>query len=323
MTQKCNYCGSEEIQTRSMGMKCNLKKANIFRSRNWILILLLLPLTACQSTLSVTPTKTISLEATKGDVLVTVTRQPTVTPILLPSPIPTLSLTEKKAATEVLYLTNANCELPCWWGIVPGETDWQTAKHSLSTIATMITTGTQSEFDPVFVVEVDIPVPEYLDETGNLRHQFVVRDGIIVKIRLDGPWGTTKIDTVSEILHNYGSPTEIWLETWGYTFGNNYYPFSVALFYPELGILVRYSDEDAKLVDGYVTGCPQNDSGTLWLWVPEHELTFIESLGKQQGQHYKPLEEVSEMDVEIFYQTYLDPDTETCIETPAELWMDR
>ncbi len=298
-----------------------------------LLILLLSTLVACQSesnshTPIITPNETtmptVTGVPTATDSILTATST-TNTPLTTPSPspVPTLSLREKEVAILELYQTNANCEYPCWWGIVPGETDWQTAKHFLSTIATMITTGTQSESDPVFVVEVDIPVPEYIDETGNLRHQFVVRDGIIVKIRLDGPWGTTKINTVSEILNNYGLPTEIWLNTWGYTFGNNYYPFSVALFYPELGILVRYSDEHAKLVDGYVTGCPQNNSGTLWLWAPERELTFIESLGKQRGQHHKPLEEVSEMDIETFYQTYLDPDTETCIETPAELWMDR
>jgi hypothetical protein len=39
--------------------------------------------------------------------------------------------------------------------------------------------------------------------------------------------------------------------------------------------------------------------------------------------YYKLLGKATEMEVETFYQTYLDPDTEICIETPAELWMDR
>jgi hypothetical protein len=46
-------------------------------------------------------------------------------------------------------------------------------------------------------------------------------------------------------------------------------------------------------------------------------------MNPSEGYLYRPLEEVAEMTVETFYQTYLDPDTETCIETPVELWLDR
>ena len=245
----------------------------------------------------------------------------TATPI--PSPIPTLSLAEKEAIASELYSTNANCALPCWWGIVPGETDWQTAKHFFTTIATEISTSAESETDPQYSASVDIPVPEDLSEIGFLRHTFIIKDGIIVEIKLESPWGDRKINTISEILTAHGRPTEIWVDTWGYTFGNDYYPFRVVLFYSHQGILVKFFDE-AELTNDYLIGCPQNHSGKLILWSLELGLTFSEALGRQQGpQYYKPLEEVTEMDVETFYQTYLDPNTETCITTPAELWLDR
>lgn len=113
------------------------------------------------------------------------------------------------------------------------------------------------------------------------------------------------------------------MDTVGYTFGDSYYPFRIAIFYPEKGILARYLD-DGDLTNDYLIGCPQEDSATLVLWSPKRNLSFEETLSRQQGvQYYKPLSEVTGMNVETFYQTYLDPDTETCIETPAELWMDR
>jgi hypothetical protein len=305
-----------------------------------LLILPLLILVACQpapdlntaafatAEISVIPTAAIAPISTERTVAQTTTTAPIATSIpstatSVPSPVPTLSLAEKEAIASELYNTNANCKLPCWWGIVPGETEWQTAKLFLDTIATKIITNAESEFDPYYSTSVTVPVPEDLSEISLLEHTFIVEDGIIVEIKPEGPWGTRKVDIVSEILSTYGRPTEVWLDTLGENYGDNYFPFRVALFYPEQGLLVRYFDE-AELTDGYVTGCPQEDSATFVLWSPKRNLTFLETLSRQQGvQYYKPLEEVTEMDIETFYQIYLDPDTEICIETPAELWIDR
>ena len=52
-------------------------------------------------------------------------------------------------------------------------------------------------------------------------------------------------------------------------------------------------------------------------------LNGINALGTWGEQYYKPLEETTGMDLKTFYQTYSDPDTDICIETPAELLMDR
>src|SRR5688572_19473047 len=70
------------------------------------------------------------------------------------STIQPASLTPQDAQTEVtdLYLsevqqeqllqllfTNGGCDLPCFWGIVPGETSWDFAKASLGTFNKMNT----------------------------------------------------------------------------------------------------------------------------------------------------------------------------------------
>lgn len=308
-------------------MKCNLKKIKVFYSRNWIFILLLLPLTACQPTLSVTPTKTIALEATKGDVLVTVTRQPTVIPILLPSPIPTLSLTDRKVITSELYKTNGNCELPCWWGIIPGETEWTTAELLLNSIATRLYTGAESEFDDIYSVDVDLPVPQELSSREELIQYYLIINGKVMLIDSEAPRPSSKIYTVSKILNVYGRPKEVQIETYAYSHGE-INTFSIAIFYPDKGILVRYG-ASANFLDDYVSGCVGSGTGSVVVWSPEKNLSFAEALNGTRGlgtfgeQYYKPLEETTEMDIETFYQTYLDPDTDTCIKTPTELWMDR
>lgn len=277
-----------------------------------LFLLVIIAFTACRDAIIVTPH--VSTAAPQSPTL-------TATPLL--SPIPTLTRAEKMVVTSELYVTNGNCKLPCWWGIVPGETDWQTANLFFSATATKISTSAESETDPYYSASVDIPVPDELSEFGLLRQYIIVRDGIIVEIKTERPWGARKIFTISEILNNYGPPTEVWLDTLGKNYGDNYFPFRVALFYPEQGFLVRYFDE-AELANGYVTGCPQAHSAAFVLWPQDQVLTFTETLSEQEGvQYYKLLEEVTEVDVATFYQTYLDPATETCLTTPAELWMDR
>ena len=48
------------------------------------------------------------------------TPAPTVTPSW--TPLPTTLPDDVQKMVEELLVTNRNCELPCYWGIVPGET---------------------------------------------------------------------------------------------------------------------------------------------------------------------------------------------------------
>ena len=321
-------------------MKTNLKKTKIFCSRNWIILLLLL-FTACQSepapytpdivtqVVPIEPTETTPPVTTKKVIAVTATRQSPetlVSSIVTPTPfpIPTLSLAEKKVLTSELYKTNGNCELPCWWGIVPGETEWQTAELLLNSIVTELYTSAESELDDRYSVDVYLPVPQELSSREELIQHYQIING---KVMLIDSEPSSKIYTVSEILNTYGRPVEVKIETYSSSHGE-INKFSVALFYPDKGILVRYGPS-ADFIDDYVLGCVQMGSGSVVVWSPEQKLSFAEALNGTRGlgtfgeQYYKPLEDATEMNVEMFYQTFLDPDTETCIETPAELWMDR
>ena len=300
--------------------------------------------TACQSepdsntpaiitqVVPVVPTEATQSDTTEEFVEVIVTYQlsetlglPTITSI--PSPIPVLPLAEKEAIISELYRTNANCKLPCWWGIVPGETEWQTAKLLLNLVATELSTSAESEFDTYYSARVYLLVPQELSRRMELEQYYIINDGKVMIIEPEAPRVGSKIYTVSKILSTYGRPTKVMIDTYGYPHeGPN--PFRLVLFYPDKGILVNYGDF-ADFVDGYVVGCIQIGNGSVVLWSPKQNLSFAEALNGTRGlgtfgeQYYKPLEEATEMDIETFYQTYLDPDTETCIETPAELWMDR
>ena len=304
---------------------------------------LLLLFTACQSnSASITPdiiTQTVPttsdetvLSDTTMKPVTTITHEsfetpapPPITP--MPSPIPTLSLTDKKMITSEFYEANGNCELPCWWGIIPGKTDWQEAELLLNSVAIELYTSAESEFDDRYSVGVDLPVSVDLSSRELLIQYYWIVNGKVMLIESEAPRPSSKIYTVSKILNMYGRPKEVQIETYAYSHGE-INTFSIALFYPDKGILVRYGAL-ANFLDDYVSGCVGSGTGSVVVWSPEQNLSFAEALNGTRGlgtfgeQYYKSLEEATEMDIETFYQTYLDPDTETCIETPAELWMDR
>jgi hypothetical protein len=54
------------------------------------------------------------------------TLEETVAPIPTPTwtPLPAVPPATADAIVEDLLKNNAGCRLPCWWGVVPGETQW-------------------------------------------------------------------------------------------------------------------------------------------------------------------------------------------------------
>ena len=114
----------------------------------------------------------------------------------------------------------------------------------------------------------------------------------------------------------------MWLSTSFGPFEHNELPFRVALFYSDLGIAALYSDNGIKQ-EGVVSGCPQQDPvSVLSLWNPQLDLTFEQVVSGSSGFNvdYLSLEESTDMDVIIFYETFKQSDNTTCLETVAELW---
>lgn len=317
-----------------------------------LIILSLLWLVACQTEDSSTTVKTlepiITIVNTTNIPIVTVnieevateTMAPTLTAInssslitSTPTPKATFSpeeAEEAKIKAIELYETNGDCQLPCWWGIVPGKTKWQTAQSLLSTLTNQIYIygkGAESGSDSIYYANL------FIDSFGVyslLEQSYTIKNEVIERIEV-GIESTTVLNyKLSSILSTYGEPSEIWLSSYGHDdFGE--IPFTVVLFYSEDVMLLKYYTNASLVeVDGLsiVKGCIQDKTvSSMSLWSPEVEFTFAEGVNKTTGVNpsagylYRPLEEVTEMTIETFYQTFLDPDTDVCIETPAEIWV--
>ncbi len=127
-----------------------------------------------------------------------------------------------------------------------------------------------------------------------------------------------------QVLDAHGHPGSVLLTTWGkipsprYEQGN----FKLILLYPEQGIVVQYTTE--MRVDGNnIVGCLDNAHIEMDLLPPGDADTFFEQLTPTDWQnriaYYKPLEEVTSMSIDDFYETFRQP-TGECLITPADLW---
>ncbi len=142
--------------------------------------------------------------------------------------------------------------------------------------------------------------------------------------------------TLDQILNRFGLPSQVLLHYWP----DEGTLYSVAVLYEDQGIMIAYmgpvqdrdEDEDTDGLD-IVTICPTPNQITdinLWLKSPELEESLADIFNNWQlgmGQYTLPfselhspsLEEATEMSSEAFYTTYLDPNTQVCIEALAEL----
>jgi len=108
-----------------------------------ILVVGLFILTACQNQRTSSPaisqavefnaTRTLS-ETALPRATSTSTGAPTLTnapvtllPTLTRTPLPTLDTDDAQMRVLRLLEDNADCQFPCWWGILPGKTLWENA----------------------------------------------------------------------------------------------------------------------------------------------------------------------------------------------------
>lgn len=271
---------------------------------------------------------------------------PTVTPTILPTlslenstptPFPTfdvaVSTLSKEVATQnliELLETNRGCELPCWWGIMPGETN----------------------VDNIESIFVNLGFDWYRDyeelEDNTLYKAsiyFVSEEGKIQSIEVRGGAGEETYDrneawrpyAIPRVLERLGVPENVYV----------YYPFRfdsggmqayrMFLYYPDLGVEIDYLGK-ATLIDnrpGWAQACHnilETDDINLFLFqpgtVPDYlELTMPESslpLPKLEGDPYDWVswEQATESSLAEFEQLFTETNAENACFEFKTYWTD-
>lgn len=297
------------------------------------------------------PTPADLEEATPLPTAVHIT-QPTVTPALFTptlSPI-TASLTPELTPTftseqiadnlATLMAENGGCELPCWWGIVPGEAKIETIPERFIPLGLV----ELQEWEQLYVVLrtqrlVWLEEWKELHASGSGSSIFVwfdVKNDTIQSIEVRGAvqragsieefaddWGRYSLD---QVLTRYGMPAHVfvyypWLSGPGPAF------YHLFLFYDALGIQIDYVGSAQHAVDGKSQACPLLSGMieiNLFLYQPGEIDNVIELIIPPETVSFVGPEDVVYdlmsweqavgTSLQSFYETFKDSDNNNCFD---------
>jgi hypothetical protein len=271
-----------------------------------------------------TSTPTTQLSATS-----TLTAFPSSTTPKLPTatitPLPTLPVEEKN--TKLIELSSLeNCHLPCWFGITPGETSWDTANQILAPLSR----SSRIYFDQNRIKSImHFDLPDEVSDYG-MRIEIEAFEGVIKHM---GVFASIKPQfNIRDFLLEYGAPGQVWL--WTMSSPPEFpRPFYVFLFYPDRGILLWFitdevGDRDIVNWDICIKGCLTDVNPGRYLFIPNEYSSFMEvveifSFASETQLEYRPfkiMEETTDWDIDSFYDYFTQPDSDFCIITDFYQW---
>ena len=284
---------------------------------------------ATQSASQIKVTLTLPLVATPAPTEAAGSPAPSVMPTS--TALPPLKTGEEALAFVIeMQETNGGCDLPCWWGITLGNTIGQEARQILSPVR---------EFGENYVLDVTTPViqvytfdlKEYSNisvrlETKKNENQPVdnIKVGSFISINDDATHyhDSWRRYFVAELLARLGQPSEVWLGFGPYgPQGSKRYLYELMVFYEDPGLTVEYAGLAVK-----------GDPNHACLALEQLKLLRLNiqrpsdpNLVKPPGPgepftDLRPLSEVTDLSLEGFYETFKDPNNQTCLESPANLW---
>lgn len=226
------------------------------------------------------------------------------------TPLPTLEGEELELAVAELLANPMNCDVPCWWGAIPGVTNISEIKHAVSPYNFDI--YEYEEGGEVVHLRLGIG---YVEEQGDfeVRIAYNFFHSILVGLTAYSP-------PISEILVKYNQPDEVWLSAMNDP-REEHPKVWLNIVYLYKGMAASYV-VDRYLQDNTAAGCfDGEETGRLRL-VPPNSAVSHEDFSPlfSEDRRYLPLEEATDLTMADFMQRFTDPTQPQCIETPAELW---
>ena len=238
------------------------------------------------------------------------------------TPLPTVPLDQYQDFMVKLLEDNRGCKLPCLWGITPGETSWEETKQFFDSFAT---TGWSPDHNAGFAF---VSPPYDIDYIDKLGYEFYVSDGVIMSISTVNHH-FPQIDawySLPGILQNLGEPDQVSI----YTDGKNRAGIrhsGLILFYAEYGAIIESTSfSEVNAYGDEIKMCPWGLGNYMNTWAVDLGLTYEDAveLYVDNADHGlpnpRPLHEVTDIDTQIFFETFREPDNKACITTYLKYW---
>lgn len=237
------------------------------------------------------------------------------------TPLPTLPPTQLLDRVLVLLQNNNGCDLPCWWGILPGNTTWLQAWSFLSQFDSSIYVAGNTKSRQF--ANIQIAGPEQLFPASHLALDIEILNGLVHIINAYG-FDNTQAFSLQQLLSSHGQPLEVWIHTYRSYLGG-IPPVDVLLFYPDQGILARYSTELTEIDEsGDSASICLDHSPSLTLWSPDERIDFDQAQDyarldyKEYSKPLLSLESATGITLDEFY-SYRSK-AQVCLSTKLSLW---
>ncbi len=265
------------------------------------------------------------------------TKQPSITQtsefnLIPPTLIPTLTSDERADYFVKSLRYNSNCLLPCWWRVIPNQTNWVETLNFLNNLGVTI---------------VDSPVSKGMVYHGiggfDLQNMsiynsisFIDIKGIIVSIIIQSEgyhnleifnsiWEDYSLD---KIMTTYGQPTRVWVQSFSSPHETPYedhMPYSLWVFYDNTDFLIKYTG--STKYESVYNICPQimtnGNVGGLDIAIKSpSDQTALEYIAGRMGSpnSIKTIEEATGSNIEKFYHLFVDETGSECFEAPRDIF---
>jgi len=232
-------------------------------------------------------------------------------------PEPALSASDWQARYDQMMQTNGGCQLPCWWGITPGETTIQEAQAYLHELLPDTYCGKNKDGQIICSLS-----NSSMFEMGQVSQRFFISlmvQGVTITEIVFG--GAPAYYALPRVLEQYGAPSEAWVRTFPDYYGDGVLDFNLFLYYPEKGLEIGYTIYKADKNSDNIQACFGSvDNISVRLWSPSNRPTF-EELGYTEWDGIMlPFEDAIGITLEEFF-TRASSQQNICVDTPASLWV--
>jgi len=263
------------------------------------------------STTPPSPSVTLPPTGTFTPIPATPTRTPHPTRTPRPTPVPTRTADEQRALIVDMLETNGGCELPCWWGVTPGQSDWQTVVDYFWAYRLLVLDMPHPDRPFDYSVTFDFSEKDGLVESIEVNSE-IFRGAVSERFAQD--WRRYSPD---QVLNRYGIPSQVYLHMVPPIERDSPVYYTLGLVYDQVGFHIGYMGPAIYELPT-MRACPRFEEVTqigLRLESPQPGQSIMGS-----PVHIRTLEEATGMDVTTFYETFRNADSDVCLESPANIW---
>jgi hypothetical protein len=244
-----------------------------------------------------------------------------------PTPYPTLPADIRTERYRDLLAGNGICNLPCWWGIIPGETTWDEVFAKLSPLGRTYLYKSRIGYFSGFAPREMDPITEPLPGGyvyGHIDPSFLMDGDTIRAIDINSRWIGKDFDySMANLLKLFGKPDEIWVHLQAKGMGDHPIRYFLYIFYKQKGMI--FMNGQGTMDEQDFSLCPQIPSSYdqyppyLFLWAESETGNFTDmiTLFADNDAYIEDYRDLTTLNTEMnsmddFYKTYVNQNNREC-----------